>query len=59
MIRKPKEQQNNISVIQNEPTIKKKIKQEDEITDRSAASKKSIMKDGVLLIDVPKLKKFD
>ena len=58
MIRKPTEQQNNISVIQNEPTIKKKIKQEDEITDRSAASKKSIMKDGVLLIDDPKLKKL-
>ena len=58
MIRKPTEQQNNISVIQNEPTIKKKIKQEDEISDRSAASKKSIMKDGVLLIDDPKLKKL-
>ena len=51
MIRKPTEQQNNISVIVNEPTIKKKVKQEDEITDHSVASKKSIMKDGVLLID--------
>ena len=42
----------------NEPTIKKKVKQEDEITDHSVASKKSIMKDGVLLIDDPKLRKI-
>ena len=39
MIRKPTEQQNNILVIVNEPTIKKKVKQEDEITDHSVASK--------------------
>ena len=58
MYRQPKSEINNISVIQNEPTIKKKLKQEDEITDHSVASKKSIMKDGVLLIDDPKLRKI-
>ena len=58
LFRKPIDQMTNITVSQNEPSIKKKKKQEDEITDHSVASKKSIMKDGVLLIDDPKLKKM-